>query len=158
MDRHLFEMTLEQFTRQAIAVTVTPVMADGGNIKLVPSDAEAEAALGEFKNEFVRAGHAALIPDGNIAVWAAAQVEAVLSLNFSDEIWYGRMPGSIGRPVILIKDQPARLHGLNAILRRTHLNEVLDAMRSGMEIPQPVAQEYAEELSDFVKQRNLPIS
>lgn len=156
METPCYSMSLEQFARQAIAVTVTPVMADGGVLRLVPSTPQAEAALIDFQNEFVRLGLAAKIKDSELRAWASGKVDELLGIVFSDDLWYSRIPG--GRPVILVKEGPAQVHGLNAVVRKTHLNEVLDAARNGLEIPQYVAEEYAQELSQLFAQRNLPIS
>ncbi len=156
MDTPCYSMSLEQFARQAIAVTVTPVMADGGKVRLVPSTPQAEAALIDFQNEFVRLGLQAKIKDSELRAWASGKVDELLGVVFNDDIWYSRIPG--GRPVILVKEAPAQVHGLNAVVRQTHLNEVLDAARNGLEIPQHVAEEYAQDLSKLFAQRNLPIS
>lgn len=155
MDTPCYSMSLEQFARQAIAVTVTPVMADG-RVRLVPSSPQAEAALIDLQNEFVRFGVTAKIKDSELRAWASSKVDELLSIVFSDEVWYSRFPG--GRPVILVKEEPAQIHGLNSVVRKTHLNEVLDAARNECEIPQAVAEEYAHELSSLFAQRNLPIS
>lgn len=155
MDTPCYSMSLEQFARRAIAVTVTPVI-DGGNVRLVPSTPQAEAALIDLQNEFVRLGVNAKIKDSELRSWASGKVDELLGVVFSDDLWYSRFPG--GRPVILVKEEPAQVHGLNAVIRKTHMNEVLDAARNDCEIPQFVAEEYAHELSSLFAQRNLPIS
>lgn len=156
MSTPCYAMSLEQFSRQAIAVTVTPVMGEGGKVRLMPSSPQAEAALEEFQREFLRAGMAAGIKDADVSRWVVRKMDELLSNVFSDDLWYGRIPD--GRPVILVKEEPAQLHGLNAVLRKTHLNEVLDAARSDLEIPPAVAEEYSWELSQMFAQRNLPVS
>lgn len=151
-----YAMSFEQFSRVAIAVTVTAVMSEDGQVRFVPSSPHAEGALHEFHNEFLKAGQVARIKDSELAAWASKKTDEFMSNIFSDDLWYGRIPG--GRPVIVVKDKPAQLHGLNTVLRRTHLNEVLDAARSGHELPSFVIEEYSSEISQMFAQRNLPVS
>jgi hypothetical protein len=156
MEVPCFAMSFEQFSRQAIAVTVSPIMIDGGRIRLIPSSSQAEVAMVEFHLEFVRAARQANVREDDLDAWASRQTDELLSNIFADDVWYGRIPG--GRPLVLIKEQPAQLHGIEAVLRRTHLNEVLDAARNDMEVPPSVMEEYSVEIRHMFSQRNLPVS
>ena len=156
MANECFEMSLEQFSRLAILVMVTPVMADGA-IRLVPSSTEAEGAVQELCSELAKAGEPLAASLGvDASVWAAKKVDEMFSSVFSDEVLYSRIPN--GRPVIFVKDRPAQVHGVKEVLRRTHFNEVMDAVVSGQQIPPEVFEEYSVELSDVIAQRSLPVS
>jgi hypothetical protein len=156
MSVECFEMSLDQFSSQAILITVTPVMTDG-RLRLVPSSQEAESAVEVLRSELARVGESIAVQAGmKPSNWASKKVDELLSNSFSDELLYSRIPN--GRPVILVKDRPAQLHGTQEVLRRTHLNEVTDAVMRGQRIPDEVFEEYASELSDIIAQRSLPVS
>lgn len=156
MSVECFEMSLEQFARMAILITVTPVMADG-RLRLVPSTDEAESAVEVLRLELAKVGEPLASKMGVPASsWASKKIDELLANSFSDELLYSRIPN--GRPVILVKDRPAQIHGTQEVLRRTHLNEVKDAVIRGQRIPDEVFEEYASELSDIIAQRSLPVS
>lgn len=154
MSTPCYAMSFEQFSRQAIAIVVAPVMADGGVVCLAPATPDAEAAVLELHHEAVRMAEQAQVRAGESEGWAQAKVAQIMSNVFDDDIWYSRAPN--GRPIILVKEEPARVHGIKAVMRQTHRNEVLDAARAGLEIPASVVEEYQQDISTLFAQRNLP--
>lgn len=156
MSTPCYAMSFDQFSRQAIAIVVTPVMAEGGVVRLVPATPDAEAAVLELHREAVRMSARADVGRDEGEGWARDKVAQILGNVFDDDIWYSRVPD--GRPIILVKEEPARMHGIEAVVRQTHRNEVLDAARAGLEIPPSVVEEYQQDISTLFAQRNLPVS
>lgn len=150
------DMTLDHFARQALVVRVVLIAAENGLCRLAPSDEQSETSLLDFHREFVRLGQAADIPDGDVNAWASDRIKELFDLSFQEDVWYSRVPE--GRSILLVKDAVAARHGLPAIIRRAHFNEVLEAARNGLQISPAVSDEYGQELAHVFAQRNLPVS
>ena len=151
-----YAMSFDHFARQALVVRVELVAAENGMYRLVPSDEVSESSLLEFHREFVRLGQASGVRDQDINAWASDRIKELFDMSLSEDVWYSRLPE--GRSILLVKDGVAAKHGVQAIVRRAHFNEVLEAARNGLGLTQAVSEEYGQDLARAFAQRNLPVS
>lgn len=144
MSAPAYAQCFNRFAESAIAITVVPTMSDG-RLRMMPSsdDFLSQQAFSRLGDELLGlAPKTDAIQQRN---WVAGQLDRILDVKFSDDVWYGQLNGAC--TIVLVKDAVARVHGRDRALRRVHTAEVMDAARAGAFIPDDVAAEYKSELS-----------
>jgi hypothetical protein len=129
-------MRCADFVRLALCIEVVPSMR-GGRKCLVPADSSGET-YARLLLEIAQ-----LAPPTVTAVdhWAAEQVEALLQINFADDVWHTVTP--TGLPVVLVK-QNAMQGRLSTedVLRRVHIDQITHALTQGITVTAPVLEDY----------------
>jgi hypothetical protein len=145
MNTPAYEQIFSQFVEKVIVITVTSVM-ESGELRMVPSTPDAEVALDQLRDELL-----ACCPNGLAkkaqAKWASDRIDYFMKQNFLQEVWYGNMGN--GKTVALVKSAAVDAHGMEAALRRIHVSEVVDAIRSGAVVPADVLAEYPSEIASL---------